>query len=139
MNKNQKILLGVLSFIPLICLIIGFGYYFSFIFSMIDASATGNNSQMEFSEGSKTFLKVFVPFLVSIIIASFIGIGLLIYFIIAAIKDASATENDRILWVLLLVFLSYIIYPVYWYVRIWSNPNFAISTKKDLAQNIAAS
>ncbi len=121
MSKNGKILLGVLSFIPAIGIIIYLTAIFDLVFSNI-----GTNSPI--GDDPEMFLRSFLPALITMGIASFIGFALFVYFLVCAIKDKSANENDRLLWVLILVFVSFFAFPFFWYFRIWSNPNFDIST-----------
>ena len=74
-------------------------------------------------------VEFFMPMMQSYIILIFgvlVNFALMIINIVFAIKDNSATENDRLIWVLLLVFVSVIAHPLYWYLRIWSNQNFSI-------------
>jgi hypothetical protein len=123
-TKNNKILLGIASIIPVIGFMIGMGTYVSFIFSIIESSSNGG--QPPFSDDPTEFLKSIIPAFAAIGISSIVGIALFVYFIIAAIKDKSASESDKVLWVLLLVFLSYLVFPIYWFVRIWSNDDFSM-------------
>lgn len=120
MAKNNKILLGIASIIPVIGFMIGMGTYVSFIFSIIESSSNGG--QPPFSDDPTEFLKSIIPAFAAIGISSIVGIALFVYFIIAAIKDKSASESDKVLW----VFLSYLVFPIYWFVRIWSNDDFSM-------------
>ena len=59
-----------------------------------------------------------------VLIAILFGIlhlGLLIFFIIHVIQDATANSSDRLLWILLLFFFNPLTYPFYWYFRIWNS------------------
>ena len=127
MIRNTKILLGVLSVIPLITLAIYFIFFIRFFFKI--ASEAEGPTQFE---DPSAFLTVFLPIILVLIIGSLVGLFLFVYFIICSIKDVSATENDKLLWVLLLIFLSYLVFPIYWYIRIWDNPKF--SMKEELGE-----
>lgn len=129
MTRNNKILFGVLSFIPLIGMIIGMVLYFSFIFSIVGASIDNPGQPPEFAQNPAELFRSIIPAVIILFISGMVGLGLFIYFLICAIKDVSATENDKILWILLLVFLSYFVMPIYWYVRIWSNPDFSMKRR----------
>lgn len=118
MNKNTKILLGILSFIPFLAIA---GYFF-FIFKMI---ILGSFSSIE-GDNPMNFFRTFIPLFLMMGIGVLVGLGLFVYYLICAIRDVSASENDKLLWILLLVFLSYLVYPFYWYIRIWSNPDFSL-------------
>jgi hypothetical protein len=117
MQRNQKILLGILSFIPLISIITYLVIMFKFVFNVMA------NKGQDLAEPTE-FLSSFLPAIILVVIGALLGTFLFIYFLILAIKDKSSKENDRILWVLLLVLVSPLAFPLYWYVRLWTNPNF---------------
>lgn len=117
MQRNQKVLLGILSFIPLISVIAYFGIMFKFVFGVMVKQDQGLVEPTE-------FLSTFLPAIILIVLGALIGTFLFIYFLILAIKDKSSSDNDRILWVLLLVLISPLAFPLYWYVRLWTNPKF---------------
>jgi uncharacterized membrane protein len=118
MQRNQKILLGILSFIPLISIITYLVIMFKFVFNVMA------NKGQDLAEPTE-FLSSFLPAIILVVIGALLGTFLFIYFLILAIKDKSSKENDRILWVLLLVLVSPLAFPLYWYVRLWTNPNFS--------------
>lgn len=129
MTRNNKILFGILSFIPLIGMIIGMILYFSFIFSIIGSSMHNPGQPPEFVDNPAELFQNIIPAIIILAISGMVGLGLFIYFLICAIKDVSATESDKLLWILLLVFMSYLVMPVFWYVRIWSNPDFSMNRR----------
>ncbi len=120
MTSNSKLLVGILSFIPFTGLIVYLVYFFSFFFGAIlhEEPPAGDPGE---------FVLQFIPLFIILGITSVVGLGMFIYLLICAIKDVSATENDKILWILLIVFLSYLIFPFYWYFRIWKNPDFSLN------------
>lgn len=124
MNKNTKALLGVLSFVPLATLIAYIIFFVRFFFRI----AQDAQGPQQFDEPAAFFV-TFIPLFVVLGIGSLVALFLFIYYIYCSIKDVSATENDKLLWVLLIVFLSYLAFPLYWFIRIWDNPNF--STKEE--------
>lgn len=117
MQRNQKVLLGTLSFIPLISIIAYFVIMFKFVFGVMA------NQEHGLAEPTELFT-AFLPAIILIVLGALIGTFLFIYFLILAIKDKSSSDNDRILWVLLLVLISPLAFPLYWYVRLWTNPKF---------------
>jgi len=48
--------------------------------------------------------------------------GMLIFYIIHIYKSNRIAKNQRSLWVVLLIFGSLLVYPVYWYLYIWREP-----------------
>lgn len=120
MTKNTKIFLGVLSFIPLVTLIAYFVFFVRIFLNMLQDSHS-----LSSVDNPESFFLSFIPLVILLGIGSLVGLFLLVYFIYCSIKDVSATENDKLLWVLLLIFLNYLSFPIYWFIRIWKNPNFS--------------
>jgi flagellar basal body-associated protein FliL len=122
MTRNHKIIIGILTFIPFIGVI----FYFIFFISMF-LGFTGLMGQEEQPEFIFDYFSKYLPFLIAFGLSSLIGFGLFIFFLICAIRDVSATENDKLLWILLIIFVSYFAFPFYWYFRIWKNPEFSLN------------
>ncbi|MEY2923821.1 MAG: hypothetical protein RLZZ337_361 [Bacteroidota bacterium] len=120
MQHNYKILLGVLSILPLISL----GLYLFIIFRFVFFSIQNGQNELE---DPAQLVQTFLPAIAFLILGLATGVFLFVYFLILAIKDKSSTENERILWVLLLVLVSPLAFPLYWYVRLWTNPKFSIN------------
>lgn len=120
MTKNTKIFLGVLSFVPLVTLIAYFVFFVRIFLNMLQDSHS-----LSSVDNPESFFLSFIPLIILLGIGSLVGLFLLVYFIYCSIKDVSATENNKLLWVLLLIFLNYLSFPIYWFIRIWKNPNFS--------------
>jgi hypothetical protein len=114
MPRSQKIVIGILSFLPLLATAIFLIYFLANIFPAI--------IRMEHEHGDippEFFFGNMMGFIASIIILAFVQIGLMIYFIIHAINNKRVKNEERIIWVLLFIFVSTIAYPIYWGIRIW--------------------
>ena len=48
-----------------------------------------------------------------------LSIGLLIFYIVHAVNNKKLESNERIIWVLLFVFVPTIAFMIYWVLRIW--------------------
>ena len=66
-----------------------------------------------------SIMQTFGSFIVFIILINVLYLGFMIYYIVHVVKDKSASSEDRLLWILLLIFLNIIVFPIYWYFRIW--------------------
>ena len=114
MSHSSKILLGILSLVPIALLIFMFAYMFMyFIPEMIRLEELGAEPD------AKSIIQTFGSFFVFIILINVLYLGFMIYFIVHVVKDKNASSEDRLLWILLLIFLNIIVFPIYWYFRIW--------------------
>jgi hypothetical protein len=117
MNSNKKAWLGFLAFLPIVSGIILFIYFFTgFLPEIIRLDELGEDSD------PLHVLSTMAPFFVAIIIAGLMQLGLLIYFIIHAINNKQVKSEERIIWILVFIFVSSIGFPIYWYLRIWKEP-----------------
>ncbi|MBR9859154.1 hypothetical protein GYB22_00085 [bacterium] len=125
MSKNTKVILGILSFLPIVAGVAMFIFFFQFFIALIQESGSGQVSP-DFIEDELGSIMMF-SFLV--IVTSIASLGLMVTFIIFSIKDRSASENQQLLWALLLFFMGPIVFPIYWYIRIWDNPDFGFEKR----------
>ena len=115
MNRSKKIWIGFLSFLPLLLGIGALIYMFAgFLPAMIRLEEEGGADTMPLS-----VLSQMMPFILLILISALLHIGLLIYFIIHAVNNKQVKQEERIIWVLVFIFVSSIAFPVYWAIRIW--------------------
>ncbi len=114
MSRSKKVIIGILAFLPLISAAIFFIYFFATIFPEI--------LRMEQQHGDVPpdfFFGNMMGFIASVIILVFVQLALMIYFIIHTINNKRVKNEERIIWVLLFIFVSTIAYPIYWGIRIW--------------------
>ena len=118
MTKNKKVLLGILSFLPFIFFIVYMSTFLSFMFEMV--------RHEEFSDGGSEFPAAFtsniIGIVVSAIIMGLLSLGVLVFFIIHAINNPIVKSDERIIWILLFIFLGMVVFPIYWYMKIWKQP-----------------
>lgn len=116
MSKGVKIFLGILSFLSILMIptliLVMFGTFIPEIIEMEEQGIEPDARQM---------LPLIGGFMTSIMLFGLISLGLYIFYIIHVVQDKSATSNDRVMWILLIVFLSNLVYPFYWYFRIWKD------------------
>ena len=115
MTKNKKILLGVLTILPFAFI---FLYLIVFIamFLLISLSTTSANEANPF-----VFIGGFSFAFIFIFAAIALSLGLFIYYIIHVTQNKKLDSNDRLLWILVMVFAHQIGYMVYWYLKIWKD------------------
>lgn len=116
MSRPTKVFIGILSVLPILGVIILLSYLFTvFIPQMIELDSLGREI-----EAMDVIPKVWGLVLIAILFG-ILHLGLLIFFIIHVIQDATANSSDRLLWILLLFFFNPLTYPFYWYFRIWNS------------------
>lgn len=114
MTRAQKVFVGILAFLPLVAVAALMIYFFTTFFpDIIRMDHEHGELPPEFIFGNM------MGFIVSVIILCFLQIGLMIYFIIHAINNKKVKSEERIIWVLLFIFVNTISYPIYWGLRIW--------------------
>ncbi|WP_300569319.1 hypothetical protein [Flavobacterium sp.] len=114
LTKNQKVLVGILHFLPVIGLITYFVFLFSFIF--------GNIQNLEHHSGKELPIEFFKDFLgafIVIMLTVLISIGVKVFDIIHLTKsNKNDTKNKILMWILLFVFAGTIAEIVYYFLEI---------------------
>ena len=117
LTKNQKILIGVFHFLP----VLGMICYFIAFFSMFTNISNGVNN----GEGGPfpaEFMQSFFMAFAIIAATTIIGLGILIFDIIHLAKSNKGDTNNKILiWVLILLFSQGIGCIVYYFIEILPN------------------
>ena len=114
MSRSKKVIIGILAFLPLVSVAVFLIYFFATLFpEIIRIEHEHGDVQPEF------FFGKMMGFIASLIILVFVQLALMIYFIIHAINNYRVKNEERIIWVLLFIFVSTIAYPIYWGIRIW--------------------
>jgi tellurite resistance protein TehA-like permease len=120
MSKNTKILVGVLTILPFISII---AYIWAMIKMISEISNAGSAPDaLAFSGFASMFIMIGITVLLSI--------GLLIYYIVHAVNNKSLTSEERLMWILLFVFISTIAFMIYWVLRIWQDKDERIESNK---------
>ena len=124
MSKAGKIITGILSFLPIVLFIAQFILFFVFFFNTffqasIDPSAVAIEEEA-----------LVIPMIITFglfMTASIIGLGMLIYLLFHANKNTRLNDDDRLMWIILLVVLGILVFPIYWYIGIWKNESIDLS------------
>jgi len=116
MSKNGKILLGIVSFLPLVLLAVYIISFIGIFTSVFSESVQQSGRPPEVMMGNVGMLMAIVPlFIVT-------SLGLLIYYIIHVMSNPRLDSMDRLVWIIILIFTSVAGYPIYWYMQIWKAP-----------------
>jgi magnesium-transporting ATPase (P-type) len=114
LTKSQKVLVGILHFVPVIGIVAYFIFIFSFIFGNIERFDNHHNEPppVEVFQG---FIGAFVIIILTILVT----IGVKIFDIIHLTRSNKNDTNNKILmWVLLFVFVGVIAEIVYYFMEI---------------------
>lgn len=114
LTKSQKIIVGILHFVPILGIIAYVIFIFSFIFGNIGKFDTHNNQPPppEFFQG---FIGAFAIIMLSVLLA----IGVKIFDIIHLTRSNKEDKSNKILmWVLLFIFAGVISEIVYYFLEI---------------------
>ncbi|MFM9910595.1 MAG: hypothetical protein ACKVOW_14680 [Chitinophagaceae bacterium] len=118
MSKNKKILIGILSCLPL--LLTGFYIYQVIVFFwnfIKEANQVGRPEDFIFGD-----IMQMAGIGLSALLLGILSLGVLIYFIIQVINNTQINSDERIIWILVFIFLGMFTFPLYWYLRIWKEP-----------------
>lgn len=110
MSQSSKLFLGLITISPIVLLAIFFSKMFSFIIEMAKLNKEPTPQEV---------LTPLAGWIVLAVIMGLVTLALMIYYIIHAINNKSIDGNERIVWILVFVFVPMIGFPLYWLIRIW--------------------
>jgi len=118
MSTSKKIWLGILTFLPFILFVVYFVLFFTLIIGNIQDLEQNNHREfpVEFLKG---FALVFLP----IILASILSLIIMVYYIVHANNNINNDNGKKIMWTLILIFVSSIGCLVYYFVEILPSNN----------------
>ncbi len=115
MSRSKKIFIGILAFLPIIASAVLVIYMLiNFVPDMLRMEHEYNNEIPP-----EAFFVHMAGFIISAVVLGLLHIGLMIYFIVHAINNKAVKTEERIIWVLLFIFVNTIAFPIYWGMRIW--------------------
>ena len=113
MSRSSKALIGVLSFLPIILLVV----LFVMMFSLIPRVFEWEN----YEPAPQEVFSVFGPLFILGSGLGILSLGLLIFFIMHLLRNKTMDSTERIIWILVFLFAGIVGYPIYWYMRVWKN------------------
>ncbi|TWI80468.1 hypothetical protein IQ13_3145 [Lacibacter cauensis] len=115
MSRSKKIFIGILAFLPIISTAVLIIYMLiSFLPEMLRLE-----SEYHGNIPPEAFFFNMTGFIISAVVLGLIHLGLMVFFIIHAINNNQVKTEERIIWVLLFIFVNSIAFPIYWGLRIW--------------------
>jgi len=111
MSPNTKVIVGLLSFLPILSLL----FFIPTIINLIPQFIEWDRYEPDAEEVFRTL----GPLLIWIIVAGLISLGLLVFFIIHLINNKTIESGEKVVWIFVFLFVSMVGYPIYWYLRIW--------------------
>ncbi len=117
MTKPKKVFLGILSLLPLALLVVYLILSVRLFFSMV-------SNPLEIEDGifpTNFFFTEMLPSVILAIVMTITNFGLLIFFIIQVVNNRKIDSNERLIWILVLIFAGMVGFPIYWYMRIWKD------------------
>lgn len=112
LNKPAKIILGILTYLPLI---FGIG---SFVFTLHQIISVVVSEDPVMPLMLFSYLTHVIPYFL-ILFPLYLGLG--IFYLVHIIRNNYFDSEKRILWIVVLFILHAIAMPVYWYVHIWKD------------------
>lgn len=112
MSKTQKIVLGILTFLPII--IIPF-----FIIRIISFALHVSALHDEPDPG--WVLTQIATFAGPLIAVAILRLALMVYYIVHAINNQTIQSTERVIWILLFLFMGTISCIIYWILRVWDS------------------
>jgi hypothetical protein len=112
MSRSSKAFVGFLSFLPIILLI----FFFAMLFTIFPRILEWENHEPTPPE----MFSVFWPIFLLGIIMAILSLGLLVFFIMHLIRNKQMEGIEKVVWILVFFFAGIVGYPIYWYMRIWS-------------------
>jgi di/tricarboxylate transporter len=117
MTRSKKIIIGIFSLLPLVLFLCYMGTIISLILSQL---RDGYSDDYNFNRFEDT--RTAVGIVISAILMGLVSLGALIYFIVHAVNNAFVKQDERIIWIILFVFVGMIVFPIYWYLKVWKQP-----------------
>ena len=111
MPHSSKIFIGILSFMPIILLIIFFTMFLRFFPAIFEWE--------HYDPAPGEVFSVFAPIFILGIIMGLVSLGLLVFFIIHLVGNKTMDSTERVIWILVFLFAGIVGYPIYWYLRVW--------------------
>lgn len=118
MSTSKKIWLGILTFLPFILVLIYFILFFTVFIGNIHELEQTHHDEFPVEIIRNLFI-VFIPIFLSIVISLII----MIYYIVHANNNPNNDNGKKIMWTLLLIFVTSIGSLVYYFIEILPTSN----------------
>ena len=112
MSRSSKAFMGVLSFLPILLLI---------VFLVMFLRTFPGFIEWDHDPTAQEVISVFGPVFFIGILMGILSLGLLVFFIMHLVRNKNMDGTERVIWVLVFLFAGLVGYPIYWYMRIWKD------------------
>ena len=115
MKRSTKIWLGAATLWPVLYMFL----FFAFVLGMmiLAPQPSGGDSVTLPPEFGIAIIGIFFLHFVTI----FMMLGLMVYYIVHAVKNESLNTDMRAVWAVLFFFMGMFAQPIYWYLYIWKS------------------
>ena len=113
MSRSSKLFIGILSFLPIILLLV-------FLFMLFGMFPTFFQWD-KYEPAPQEVFSAFAPLFFLGFAMGILSIGLLIFFIMHLLRHKALDSTERIIWILVFLFAGIVGYPIYWYMRVWKD------------------
>jgi len=125
MSKNKKILIGIFSILPLLLFVIYMVSMVSFfIYFFREAAVSGKDPDDLLYPGFANMAGM----IVTMVLLGLLSLAVLVYFLIHSINNQALNRDERLVWILVFIFVGMVTFPIYWYMRIWRTPEVLNTT-----------
>jgi hypothetical protein len=112
LSKSQKVLMLVLTVLPFVFFGLYFFQFYTTFFKVFPPQLTSNEVPELFKDMGRLMLPFFLGFISQM--------AVYILYLLHAIKNPRLTEgNDRLVWILVLIFAGPIGSFIYWRLQVW--------------------
>lgn len=112
MSRSSKAFIGVLSFLPIVLLI---------VFLVMFLRTLPGFVEWDHDPTAQEVISVFGPVFFLGVLMGILSLGLLVFFIIHLVRNKNMDGTERVIWVLVFLFAGLVGYPIYWYMRVWKD------------------
>ena len=120
MTKNRKIFLGIVTVLPIAMIFLFIVFSFLFAFGMIYWEESGGHHRGDPSLAVMFGSMGLFFLLMGVMMIAYIGT--LIYYVIHASNNPKLVDNNKLMWILIIIFGGIISNCIYWYLHIWKEP-----------------
>lgn len=118
MGRFPKLLLGVISFWPVIYLFIFMGFFFIQFFTFFSTQVS-SPQPTNITNTFTLFRTLFIMHLLTMLLI----LTLMALYVVDVFKNERVTQDKKALWAVVLLMGGMIAMPVYWYLYIWREPH----------------
>jgi len=113
MNSGTKFWLGFFTFLPIVLLILFFGFFFTVFLE--NAMELENNHSGDFPV---EFFPYLFWLILLVIIMAIVSLGIKIYYIVHTNNNTENDTNKKVLWTLILIFAGTVASIIYYFIEI---------------------